>query len=101
MTMVRIKGDSRDERGNSAMNLFRTSSCLRQEGVDEARWTFLIVRREEVEPPPEFIPQGNTVQNDPSHDLGALTHVLLRRPGLFFWIGNDPKPEISFAIVNL
>src|SRR5574342_257857 len=81
--------------------LLRTSSCLRQEGIDEARWTFLIVRREEVEAPPQLIPQGHAVKYHPSHHFRTLAHVLLGRPGLIFRVRNHPETEISLPVVNL
>ena len=98
IAMTEQRQDGREEIGD---RLLRTSSCLRQEGVDQTRRTFLIVGREEVETPPQLIPQRHTVEDDPSHDLGPLSDVLLWRPRFILRVRDDPEAEIAFAVIDL
>src|SRR5215813_3514897 len=94
-------GKSESERNLAAARLFRTSSRLRQEGIDETRRAFLIVGREKIESSPEFVPQRHTIQDHPAHHLSALANMFLRGPGFIVGIGDDPEAEIAFAVIDL
>ena len=61
----------------------------------------MVIRREEVETTPEFVPERHTIEDDPAHDFGALPHVGLFRPHPVFRIWYNPKTEVAFAVVDL
>ena len=61
----------------------------------------MVIRREEIEAPPEFIPERDTIKDDPAHDFGALPHMGLLRPCPVFRVRYHPETEIALAVVCL
>ena len=61
----------------------------------------MVIRREEIEAPPEFIPERDTIEDDPAHDFGALPHMGLLRPCPVFRVRYYPETEIALPIVHL
>lgn len=81
--------------------LLRTASRFGQQRIDQAGRAFLIVGRKEVEAPPEFVPQRNAIEDDPSHRFGALPHMGLLRPWTIFRIGDYPESKIPLPVIDL